>query len=162
MTKNNYFYDGIVKYPYENKNEIAICQQEDTVCEPFGCIILDVDEIKRLRKKMHKTYLYCEEYIIPKEIYVFSEDMKQAIKFSIDEIYTHVTTGGYQHVAEYCDCKLFVDVMFRPCGKEYTLDKDGAKQYLDTKTWYDAREYIFVIVKPEEKFCLANCSIKKI
>ena len=142
--ENHFFYDGVVKE--EDEDRIVVEQQKDTVCIPFGTEPILRKYIRRISDRSTKKYLYCEKYSLPKRMLLRSCDM--FTEFEPNGVYAVI--GGYKHVEEYCDSKLFADVQFKPCGEEYTLDKDGTKHYLDVDSWYDAREYICVIVEPEE------------
>jgi prophage tail gpP-like protein len=66
-TKDKKYFDGIVERPYLNENLIAIKQQADSVCMPFGTIVINVDDIECFRKKEDKEDLYCEEMLLPKK-----------------------------------------------------------------------------------------------
>lgn len=146
-TKDKKYFDGIVEYPYIEENSIAITQQSDSVCMPFGTIVINVDDIECFRKKGDNEILYCEEMLLPKKILVTSQEMGASIIFEPDVMYSHTTQfSGYKHVKQYCDCKLFSNVEFQASGNEYTLDQEGNPQYLTEDDWYDARHYEFAIV----------------
>lgn len=99
-------------------------------------------------EEINKQYLYCKEGTLPKRMCVKPavSSAKESSNFKPDEVFRQIV-GGYKYLLDRYSTEEYETAEFLPCGKEYTLDKDGNKQYLQEGIWENARQYIVVTTK---------------